>query len=539
MIKEINISLQPAEASDREAVERALRRKLGPGSRELNDWRVARRSIDARRKPVIVNLGLLCALGADRKLPSPYEKPEFPTLPADAPRMVIVGAGPAGLFAALRAIQLGWRPVVLERGKDVDSRRADLAALCRDGKLDPDSNYSFGEGGAGTFSDGKLYTRSKKRGNVGSILSILHHFGADASILTDAHPHIGSDRLPHIIKAIRQRIQRSGGEVRFGSKVTGLLLEEGREGRRAVGVRTESGETFEGPVVLATGHSARDVYRFLDSQQVGLEAKGLAIGVRLEHPQKTIDSMQYHTPQGRGPWLPPAEYSFVRQVDGRGVYSFCMCPGGVVVPASTSEGEFAVNGMSASSRSSIWANSGMVVELHPGDIPGFSEHGPFEMMELQRSLEQRFAQAGLPKMFAPAQRMKDFAEGKLSSTLPPSSYLPGVAPARVDLLLPPFISSRLQQGFREFGKRARGFLTNDALVVGLESRTSSPVRIPRDRETLEHVSLPGLYPVGEGAGYAGGIVSAAMDGVKAAEAIAGHRTDDSAQTQAKPQTGRT
>lgn len=519
MIKELTVSLSPETAASDEALHKLLSSKLNRKDGRLNEWRVKRRSIDARRNPVRVNLTVICAQGEDLKVPSGYMPVDFRHIKAGAPQVVIVGAGPAGLFAALRAIELGWKPVVLERGKDVESRRADITELNRNGFVSPDSNYCFGEGGAGTFSDGKLFTRSKKRGNVNEILSLLVQHGAQEEILIDSHPHIGSDRLPHVMKNIRQSIIENGGEVRFNTKVSGLLLEMKDGEREAVGVYLEDGSEVKGPVILATGHSARDVYRFLDQQKVEIEAKGLAIGVRLEHPQKLIDAIQYHSPAGRGRWLPAAEYSFVAQVDGRGVYSFCMCPGGVVVPAASSPGESVVNGMSASSRSSIWSNSGMVVELHPGDIPGFSEYGNLEMMALQESLEHKFFESAEKTLMAPAQRMKDFCEGKDSKNLPPSSYIPGLIERRLDKLLPTFIAQRLQKGFANFGKKAKGFLTNEATLIGLESRTSSPVRIPRDKDTLQHIYVKNLYPAGEGAGYAGGIVSAAIDGRRCVDSL--------------------
>lgn len=495
----------------------AAARRLPAGSGKIADIVVTRRSIDARKAPVKVNLSVRVATLPDKAVPRDFTPVRFPDVSDSKRRMIIVGAGPAGLFAALRAIEAGMRPIVIERGKTVDERRLDLAALCRDGVVNPESNYCFGEGGAGTFSDGKLFTRSKKRGNVREILELLVQHGASPEILVDAHPHIGSDRLPHIIKNIRNTILESGGEMLFGSRVTSLILEE----NRAKGVIVNGSDRIEGDaIILATGHSARDVYRFLKDQGVRMEAKGLAIGVRLEHPQNLIDRIQYHSKSGRGRWLPPAEYNFVTQCDGRGVYSFCMCPGGVVVPSASGPFQSAVNGMSASSRSSIWANSGMVVEVHPGDFPEFAGEGELEMLVLQESLEKRFYEAAGDTVFAPAQRMMDFVEGKDSRNLPPSSYLPGLCASRVDRLLPPFISQRLQEGFRKFGRSAKGFLTNEATVIGLESRTSSPVRVPRDKETLRHVEIAGLYPAGEGAGYSGGIVSAAIDGRRCAEAAA-------------------
>lgn len=520
MISDLNLSVSPEVAADRKLLEKEILRKVGFSAGSLNEWRITRRSIDARKRPVRINLQVKVALGDDKHIPLDYQPIDYRPVGDNAQQVVIVGAGPAGLFAALRTIELGLKPIVVERGKDVDSRRLDIASLNRNGEVNPDSNYCFGEGGAGTFSDGKLFTRSKKRGNVGRILSILVQHGAEKEILIDSHPHIGSDRLPKIMKSIRERVIANGGEVRFCSKVVGLMTEPTSEGGlKATGVELADGTRLSGPVIMATGHSARDVYRLLDTAGVRLEPKGLAIGVRLEHPQKTIDSIQYHSPQGRGPWLPPAEYNFVARVGERGVYSFCMCPGGVVVPAVSEPGECVVNGMSASSRSSIWSNSGMVVELHPGDIEGYDAEGPFEMMALQEDLEKRFYEATGNSLQAPAQRMKDFVEGKLSRTIPPSSYIPGTVSVRVDSLFPDFIARRLKEGFVSFGRKARGFLTNEATVIGLESRTSSPIRIPRDAETLCHTEVSGLYPAGEGAGYAGGIVSAAIDGERCAESV--------------------
>lgn len=477
----------------------------------VNDWRVIRKSVDARKHDIKINLLVRIANGSDLVVPSGYTPVVFSDVSTAKHTIVIIGAGPAGLFAALEAIRLGMRPVVLERGKDVDSRRLDIAALNRTRLVDGESNYCFGEGGAGTFSDGKLFTRSKKRGNTDLMLSLLVQHGANENILIDAHPHIGSDKLPDIMKNIRRTIVSHGGEVRFSSRADSLLIEDGD----AVGVVTADGSEVVGDaVILATGHSARDVYRWLQRDGVVLEAKGLAVGVRLEHPQQLIDRIQYHNSAGRGQWLPAAEYSFVTQVDGRGVYSFCMCPGGVVVPAASSPGELVVNGMSASARSSIWANSGMVVEIHPGDFPQYADRGVFEMLDFVEDLEQMFFMDSHNGIMAPAQRMTDFVEGRDSKNLPPSSYIPGIYESRLDRLLPQFISTRLKAGFIEFGRKAKGFLSKDAILIGLESRTSSPVRIPRDKETLQHVNIKGLYPAGEGAGYAGGIVSAAVDGMR-------------------------
>lgn len=513
MIKDISLRVSPETAARQEMLEPKV---FGSAGCKVNDWKVVRRSIDARKRDIIIDLTVRIASGEDQKVPSGYVPVTFPDVADSSLTVVIVGSGPAGLFAALECIRLGMRPIVLERGKDVDSRRLDIAALNREKRVDPESNYCFGEGGAGTFSDGKLYTRSKKRGNPIEVLSLLVQHGADEKILIDSHPHIGSDRLPGIMKSIRQTIISSGGEVHFQTRVDKLIIEDGV----VMGVVTSGGEVFNGDaVILATGHSARDVYRSLARDGVKMEPKGLAVGVRLEHPQKTIDQIQYHSPSGRGKWLPPAEYNFVTQVDGRGVYSFCMCPGGVVVPAGSSSEELVVNGMSASARSSIWANSGMVVEIRPGDFPEYSDRGEFEMLDLVEDLEKKFYKESDNSIVAPSQRMKDFVEGKDSRNLPPSSYLPGLYEARLDRILPPFISGRLQKGFMDFGRKAKGFLDNNAILIGLESRTSSPVRLPRDKETLCHTEIKGLYPAGEGAGYAGGIVSAAIDGMRCARSI--------------------
>lgn len=516
MIQKVSLRVRPAVAATEKLLMDAIEAETGfrPAI-----WRIIGRSVDARQKKVMINLTVEIAEEGET-LPALFTPQEFTILPQDAPPVVIAGAGPAGLFAALRALQKGLRPILLERGKDVDSRRLDIASISRQGIVNPDSNYCFGEGGAGAYSDGKLYTRSKKRGPVTEILQLLVQHGASPQILVDAHPHIGSDKLPEVIKNIRKTIIEHGGEVKFGVKVTGLLLGQDADGNRtAEGVMTADGSEYRGAVVLATGHSAHDVYRFLNSQGVELEAKGVAIGVRLEHPQALIDSIQYHTPKGRGPYLPAAEYSFTTQVDQRGVYSFCMCPGGVIVPSASGDGENLVNGMSASARAGKWANSGMVVEVHPEDFPEYADYGPLCMLELQHQLERNFYQAAGNSLKAPAQRMTDFVNGKVSATLEPSSYPCGLVSMPVHFLLPPQISDRLREGFRTFGRRAKGFLTPQATVVGLESRTSSPVRIPRIPSTGCHISVRNLYPAGEGAGYAGGIVSAAIDGRNAIDML--------------------
>lgn len=515
-MEEIMLRVSPAVAANRKLLEDAVKREKNLG--EIGDFRIVSRSIDARQKRVMVQLKVRVAAPGE-KLPALGHPVNYHPVAPDAPQIIIVGAGPAGLFAALRAIEHGMRPIVVERGKDVDNRRADIALLSRTGEVNPDSNYCFGEGGAGTFSDGKLYTRSKKRGSVEEVLQGLHQHGASEDILIDAHPHIGSDVLPKVIKNIRQTIVDNGGKVLFETRMSEILIED----NRAVGILTSDGNELRGPVVLATGHSARDVYRMLHAKGVAMEPKGLAIGVRLEHPQELIDRIQYHNPKGRGQWLPPAEYSFVTQVDGRGVYSFCMCPGGVVVPSASGPDQSAVNGMSSSARNSQWANSGMVVELHPGDVKEYADGSPLEMLNLQEGLEKNFFRASGNTLKAPAQRMADFVKGKISVELPSSSYAPGLQSAPVHFLLPDPISKRLQKGFEAFGKRAKGFLTNDATVIGLESRTSSPVRLPRDPLTMQHTQIAGLYPVGEGAGMAGGIVSAAIDGRRAIDAMQENR----------------
>ncbi len=516
MTQDIQLRIDPRTAASPDRIKAQAARSASITADRIKMLRIVKRSIDARQRKVMVNLTMRCWIDETPTDTARYAPYRYGNV-GDKPQVVVVGAGPGGLFAALRLIELGLKPVVVERGKNVDDRRRDLAQISRAGIVDENSNYSFGEGGAGAYSDGKLYTRSKKRGSVDRILQIFNQFGASESILIDAHPHIGSDKLPAVIKAMREQILASGGEVHFSTRVTKLLL----KGEEVVGVECHDGRAFDGPVILATGHSARDVYRMLHAEGVDLEAKGIAVGVRLEHPQHLIDQIQYHSPDGRGEWLPAAEYSFVTQVDGRGVYSFCMCPGGIVVPAASGPNQLVVNGMSPSNRGSRWANSGMVVEIHPEDLEKkYDKFGVLKMMAFQDDLERLcFEQAGCTQN-AGAQRMKDFVDGKSSADLPRTSYAPGIHPSRLDKWLPPFIGKRLQAGFRKFGGFARGFLTNEAILIGVESRTSSPVRIPRDRETMTHIRIRGLYPCGEGAGYAGGIVSAAMDGEKCAEAVA-------------------
>lgn len=517
MVKTVELRVSPKTAATDALLKSECARVAGVTLDRIVKTDIIRRSIDARQRNVMVNLKVAVHIDEVDENAFRFEPVTYSTLPADAPQAIIVGAGPAGLFAALELIENGVRPIVLERGKDVDARRRDMVAINREGVVDPDSNYCFGEGGAGAYSDGKLYTRSKKRGPVDKVLRVFHQHGAQKDILIDAHPHIGTDRLPSVIKAMRQTILDCGGEVHFGTRVESLIM----KGNAVDGVVDNHGKEWHCPVILATGHSARDVYSMLHSSDIGLQAKGIAVGVRLEHPQELIDRIQYHNPDGRGMYLPAAEYSLLTRVDGRAVYSFCMCPGGYVIPAASAPGQLVVNGMSPANRGTRWANSGMVVEILPEDIeavPGEPEE--LKMMHFQQNVERAFFEAAGATQQAPAQRMTDFVDGKPSKTLPRSSYPPGLLSRRVDLLLPEPVSRRLRQGFREFGARQRGFLSSEAVVIGDETRTSSPVRIPRNDDTLEHIAVPGLYPCGEGAGYAGGIVSAAVDGIRCAQALA-------------------
>lgn len=532
MIQELQLRILPEQAASEQSIKQYVAREKELDVRTIQAVRTLKRSIDARQRTIYVNLTVRIYVN---ELPTDDEYTEtYYPMVDDGPEVIVVGAGPGGLFAALRLIELGCRPIVVERGKDVHTRKRDIARISREHTVDPESNYSFGEGGAGAYSDGKLYTRSKKRGSVEKILNVFCQHGASTTILSDAHPHIGTDKLPRVIENMRETIRRCGGEVHFETRMDRLIVED----NHVIGIETNTGRTFRGPVILATGHSARDVYRHLYASGIDIEAKGIAVGVRLEHPAELIDQIQYHNKNGRGRYLPAAEYSFVTQVDGRGVYSFCMCPGGAVVPAASGPEQIVVNGMSASHRNSRWSNSGMVVEIRPEDIslidngqvtndncpsPFTIHHStthPLAMLHFQEELERQCWMQGNRRQTAPAQRMVDFTRKKLSYDLPTSSYSPGLISSPLHFWMPEFISSRLQRGFEHFGRTSRGFLTNEATVIGVETRTSAPVRIIRDRETLQHITVSGLFPCGEGAGYAGGIVSAAIDGERCAEAAA-------------------
>lgn len=516
MIHEYNVRVLPQQAHNEEAIANYIARDKGINRKNIKKVRVLKRSIDARQRTIFVNLSLRVYVN---ELPSDeeFEYTQYNDV-SHKPAVIVVGEGPAGLFASLRLIEKGFRPIVLERGKSVNERKKDIALIATTQVVDEESNYSFGEGGAGAFSDGKLYTRSKKRGSVSKILNVLCQHGASTSILVDAHPHIGTDKLPVVIENMRKTIERCGGQVLFQTKMTSLLYNNNVvEGVKAIDLKTANEKIFKGAVILATGHSARDVYRYLHDDGIEMEAKGIAVGVRLEHQAELIDQIQYHNKEGRGLYLPAAEYSFVTQVKERGVYSFCMCPGGFVIPAATGASQVVVNGMSPSNRGSKWSNSGMVVETRPEDIAG---DDVLKMMKFQEEIEQNCWQQGNRKQTAPAQRMVDFVNKKLSFDLPKSSYKPGLISSPLHFWMPEHVVLRLQEGFKKFGKMSRGFLTNDALMIAAETRTSSPVRILREKDTLQHVRIAGLFPCGEGAGYAGGIVSAAMDGEKCADMCA-------------------
>ncbi len=549
MTAEYQIRVLPEVAADSDSIKRYLKEEKGLTG--INAIRILKRSIDARQRTIYVNLTVRVYVN-EQPEELEYTPVVYPEVDGK-PQVIVVGAGPGGLFAALRLIELGLKPVVIERGKDVHQRKLDIANISRTQTVDAESNYSFGEGGAGAYSDGKLYTRSKKRGNVEKILNVFCQHGASSAILADAHPHIGTDKLPGVIENMRKTILMCGGEVHFQTRMDGIIIKD----NKVVGIQTNTGEEFLGPVILATGHSARDVYAWLYANGVEIEAKGIAVGVRLEHQAHRIDQIQYHRGEGRGKYLPAAEYSFVTQVKGRGVYSFCMCPGGIVVPAATGPEQIVVNGMSPSHRNTAWSNSGMVVELRPEDLT--LENGklmlgntPFDidmeslrkninpqgncqlsidssqlkMLAFQAALERLCWMQGNYRQTAPAQRMADFVNGRLGGSLPESSYAPGLIPSPLHFWMPSFVSDRLREGLRYFGKQSHGFLTNEAVVIGVETRTSAPVRILRDKDSLQHVRVQGLFPCGEGAGYAGGIVSAAVDGERCAEAASFYLMDN-------------
>lgn len=545
MQKKISLRLLPSEAVNETIVKQYIARMEAVNTADISGYTILKQSIDARGKQSWINLTLQAFIK------EPYQQREladfhFRDVSKASKKVIVIGAGPAGLFAALKLIESGIKPIILERGKDVRARRRDLAVLNKEGEVNPESNYCFGEGGAGTYSDGKLYTRSSKRGDVNRILNLFVHFGAEEKILYESHPHIGTNKLPGIITAMRKQLTGSGAEVLFEKKVTDFIITDGI----VTGVKTNDGDTFESnAVILATGHSARDIFTLLHSKKILIEAKPFALGVRVEHPQALIDSAQYHlTPspsviaskakqQGgsaRDSFLPPASYSLVQQVDGKGVFSFCMCPGGIIAPAATSAGELVVNGWSPSKRNNPYANSGIVVQVENHDLKEYKKYRDFEditgqppnvlttelgMMYFQQYVERKAFHAGGGKFVAPAQRLIDFTTNKISPSLPPCSYLPGLHSVALKEVLPAFIHTSLQQGFKEFGKKLKGYFTNEAVVVATESRTSSPVRIPRDADTLQHPQLKNLYPCAEGAGYAGGIVSAAMDGERVASCI--------------------
>lgn len=516
MIKKISLRLPPSGAADDAVAQQYIAASCGIKPDRISGYRVIKRSIDARGRQVWINLTVEAFIDEpfhNRQLPGFH----FRDVRNSKRNVVIVGGGPAGLFAALRLLEAGLRPVILERGKKVRERRRDLATLNKTGQVNPESNYCFGEGGAGTYSDGKLYTRSNKRGDINRILHLFCHFGAAENILYDAHPHIGTNKLPDIISAMRKTIEGSGGLFLFEKKMTGLEISHDRITK----VKTADGDALEADaVILATGHSARDIFSLLHELELEIFLKPFALGVRVEHPQALINTIQYHNPSETDqPFLPPASYSLVEQVLQRGVFSFCMCPGGIIAPAATSPGELVVNGWSPSKRNNPFANSGMVVNIEEKDVQAYKQHGALAAMYFQQAVEKKAFSAGGGGFAAPAQRMVDFSNGKLSASLPACSYIPGVTPAPLKEVLPGFVYKALQEGFKAFGKKMRGYYSNEAIVVATESRTSSPVRIPRHPATLEHTQLQNLYPCGEGAGYAGGIVSAAMDGERVADVI--------------------
>ncbi|TGL75928.1 NAD(P)/FAD-dependent oxidoreductase [Leptospira yasudae] len=514
MIQELQLRVLPEVAGEDEALTAFVSKTLKINAQEIRHIEVVQRSIDARQRTVYFNLKVLVFIREDF-VESPIPLPEFSNV-SKAQEVIVIGAGPAGLFAALQLILSGFKPVLLERGKDVSERPFDLKEVNIHHNVNEDSNYCFGEGGAGTYSDGKLYTRSKKRGNVRQILELLVGFGASKDILVEAHPHIGTNKLPKIVRKIREKIVEMGGEVHFEKRVTDFLL----NGNSVQGVVTKDGDTFHAKnVILATGHSARDIFELLHQKGIELELKPIAVGVRVEHRQSLIDSIQYSC-EVRSPYLPPSPYSIVRQINGRGVYSFCMCPGGVIAACATKPEEIVTNGWSSSKRARPTANSGIVVELKPEDFKPFAKHGPLAAMEFQKSIEHKAWIAGGRTQKAPAQKLADFVDGKISADLPRTSYTPGITSVALQEVLPDFVYQSLRKGFQEFDRSMKGYLTNDAVVHAPETRTSSPVCIPRDPISLQHIRIQGLYPCGEGAGYAGGIVSAAMDGIRSALACA-------------------
>ena len=513
MQKEINLILRPKQASDEKYFLPIAAKNLGISVEEIKHYKIIKKSIDARKANIKINMRLLVVIDEEYFV---FDSILFDYKDVtNAEEVAIIGTGPAGLFAALRLIEFGFKPVIYERGRSVSKRKIDVAAINTKQIVNPNSNYAFGEGGAGTFSDGKLYTRSKKRGSVRRVLEILNLHGATEKILYEAHPHIGTNKLPNVIKDIRKTILNAGGEIHFGAKLTDINIENDEiksiviNGQDTIKVKK---------LILATGHSAKDIFEILHNNKVKLEPKSFAIGVRVEHPQPLVDSIQYHC-EIRSEYLPAASYNLVKQINGRGVYSFCMCPGGFIVPAATEQNQIVLNGMSPAGRDSKFANSGIVVEIQALDLKDYEEFGPLAGLKYQEHLENLAHKNGGGGQIAPAQRLEDFVNSKKSEDLPETSYHPGVKNSEIHKWLPENISTRLQQGFIEFNKSMKGYVTNDAIILGVESRTSSPIRIPRDKETLEHVQIKGLYPCGEGAGYAGGIVSAAVDGERVAEKI--------------------
>lgn len=509
----VQISIMPKQQEDLSYILEVGLTKAKLYKRDIKDWRIRKRSIDARRAPVTLNLQLEFWLKNEEIKNIP---PFIPQYVAEKEAICIIGAGPAGMYAALRAIEVGLKPILFERGKDVRERRRDLAKINKEHVVDPDSNYCFGEGGAGTYSDGKLYTRSKKRGNVLKALEWFVHFGADAEILVDAHPHIGTNKLPKIITSMREAIIEAGGEVHFNSKLTDLKTEHNKIS--AIEINSNRWYSFD-TVILATGHSARDIFYMLHEHHIKIEAKPFAIGVRVEHQQELIDTIQYHG-DSDNPYLPPSSYALVEQVDGLGVYSFCMCPGGIIAPCATAQEEVVTNGWSPSKRNNPYANSGIVVSVAPENLPGYTEGDPFVCLDFQKKVEKECWEAAGKTQAVPAQRMIDFVEGRVSQNFPKTSYQPGIVAVDLNKVLPPLIAKRLRVAFKAFGRKMKGYYTNEAVLHAPESRTSSPISIPRNAESLEHVEIAGLYPCGEGAGYAGGIISAAIDGINCVDAIA-------------------